>query len=41
MDQDPPICVECGDDHATEGLLVCLECAEALGHEADQYRTEE
>jgi len=26
-----PICVECGDDLAAEGLEVCTECAESLG----------
>lgn len=26
-----PICVECGDDLAAEGMDVCTECAESLG----------
>lgn len=38
---EPPTCVECGNDLATWGLWVCLECAEAMGYEADLFRREE
>jgi predicted amidophosphoribosyltransferase len=32
------ICVECGDDLATEGYLVCSDCLEELGDQAPVAR---